>query len=72
MGDDPVSVSAEPNSRWRGFSPRFSEMSSLGMAGIGLSIAVGYLLLHVAFDALFLALWGFPEGELPLWQNDQW
>ena len=47
-------------------------MSSLGMAGIGLSIAVGYLLLHLAFDALFLAIWGFPEGEQPLWQNDQW
>jgi hypothetical protein len=37
-----------------------------------LSIAVSYLLLHTAFDALFLVAWGFPPGELPLWQRDAW
>jgi hypothetical protein len=47
-------------------------MSSIGLVCIGLAIAVGYLLLHVAFDAVVMALWGFPSGELPLWQNDQW
>jgi hypothetical protein len=36
-----------------------------------LSIAVGYLLLHAAFDALVLAIWGFLPGELPWWQSDQ-
>jgi hypothetical protein len=48
------------------------EMSSIGLAGIGLAIAVGYLLLHVAFDAVFITIWGFPLGELPLWRSDQW
>jgi hypothetical protein len=35
-------------------------------------IAVGYLLLHAAFDGIVSAIWGFPPGELPLWQRDQW
>jgi hypothetical protein len=37
----------------------------------GFSMAVAYLLLHAGFDALFLAVWGFPSGEQPLWQSDQ-
>ena len=47
------------------------ETSSIGLAGVGLSIAVGYLLLHATFDALFLAVWGFPAGEQPFWRDDQ-
>ena len=39
------------------------------MACAGLSIAVGYLLLHTAFDALFLEV---SSAELPWWQADQW
>jgi hypothetical protein len=44
----------------------------MGLACVGFSIAVGYLLLHAAFDGFVLAVWGFPPGELPFWQNDQW
>lgn len=55
----------------RRFSLRPFETSSIGLAGVGLSIAVGYLLLHATFDALFLAVWGFPEGEQPFWRDDQ-
>ena len=54
----------------RSFSRRPFAASSSGLAWVGLSIAVGYLLLHAAFDALFLAVWGFPPGELPFWQSD--
>jgi hypothetical protein len=44
--------------------------SSTGLACLGLAIAVGYLLLHAAFDALVLVVWGFPAGQLPVWQSD--
>jgi hypothetical protein len=72
MRDPTASTKDEPAASWRGFSLMPLEMSSIGLACIGLAIAVGYLLLHVAFDAVVMALWGFPPGELPLWQNDQW
>jgi len=39
---------------------------------IGVCIALGYLLLHSAFDAVVLAVWGFPSGEQPWWQNEKW
>lgn len=67
-----ASTKDESAASWRGFSLMPLEMSSIGLACIGLAIAAGYLLLHVAFDAVVLALWGFPSGELPLWQSDQW
>jgi hypothetical protein len=37
-----------------------------------LSLAVGYLLLHAAFDMLFLVVWGLSPGELPWWQRADW
>jgi len=72
MGDLNASTKDESASSWHGFSRRPFETSSLRLIGLGLSIAVGYLLLHLAFDAVVLAVWGFPAGEVPLWQNDQW
>jgi len=41
-------------------------------AWLGLSIAIAYLLLRCAFDGLFLASWGFPDGFQPLWRSDIW
>jgi hypothetical protein len=40
--------------------------------GLGLSIAIGLLLLRCAFDGIFLLTWGFPEDANPLWQSDLW
>lgn len=57
---------------WLGVALRPFEASSVAPAWIGLWIAVGYLLAHGAFDALFLAIWGFPPGESPVWQSDLW
>ena len=48
------------------------EISTVRVLGVGFSIAVGYLMLHAAFDGVILAVWGFPPGELPIWLNDQW
>ena len=45
----------------RGLSLRRFETSSSALAGIGLPIAAGYLLLHAAFDALFMAVGGAPR-----------
>jgi hypothetical protein len=56
----------------RVFSLRPLETSSGRLACVGLSIALGYLVLHAAFDAFVLAVWGFSPGELPLWRSDQW
>jgi hypothetical protein len=42
------------------------------VACVGLAIAVSYLLLHTAFDALFLQVWRFSPAELPWWQADDW
>ncbi|MCZ6658186.1 MAG: hypothetical protein O7C67_12885 [Gammaproteobacteria bacterium] len=39
---------------------------------LGLSIAIGYLLIRCAFDGFFLATWGFPQGFDPLWRSAQW
>ena len=39
---------------------------------LGLSIAIGYLLIRCAFDGFFLATWGFPHGFNPLWRSDIW
>lgn len=72
MPDLAASTTDESTASWRGFSLLPLEMSSIGLAGIGVAIAGGYLLLHLVFDAVVVALWGFPPGELPLWQNDQW
>jgi hypothetical protein len=46
--------------------------SSSAPAWIGLAIALGYLLLHVVFDALFQAVGGFPASTLPIWRSDIW
>ena len=46
--------------------------SAVAPAWIGLGIALGYVLLHVAFDSLVLLIWAFPSGELPLWQSANW
>jgi hypothetical protein len=72
MVDPNASTKAGSASPWRGFALKPFETSPIGLAGVGLSFAVGYLLLHAAFDALVLAVWGFPPGEHPLWQNEQW
>ncbi len=72
MGDLAASTKDGSASSWRGASLRPFETSSIGLVCVGLSIAVGYLALHAAFDALVLALWSFPPGELPLWQMDAW
>lgn len=72
MGDRAASAPDAPARPWRVLSPRRFETSSIGLAGVGLSIAVGYLLLHAAFDTLFLTVWGFSPGELPWWQSDDW
>ena len=69
MGDLVAAAKDGSASSWRAFSLRPLETSSSRLACVGLSIALGYLLLHAGFDALFLAVWGFPTGELPLWQN---
>ena len=39
---------------------------------LGLAITIGFLLLRCAFDGLFLATWGFPDGIEPLWRSDVW
>ena len=70
MGDIATSTKESAPS-WRGVSLWLLETSPVGLACVGLSIAVGYLLLHAAFDALVPAIWGFPPGELPWWQSDQ-
>ena len=67
MGDLAAATKEGSASSLRSFSRRPFAASSSGLAWVGLSIAVGYLLLHAAFDALFLAVWGFPPGELPFW-----
>jgi hypothetical protein len=72
MGDLTAIANSGSDWSWRGVSLRLSETNSSGLACAGLSIAVVYLLLHTAFDALFLAVWTFPPGELPLWQKDTW
>ncbi len=72
MGDLTAIANGGSDWSWRGVSLRPSETNSSGLACAGLSIAVVYLLLHTAFDALFLAVWTFPPGELPLWQKDTW
>jgi hypothetical protein len=57
---------------WRAFSLRPFESSSSKLVGVGVSIAVGYLLLHTAFDVIVLAVWGVSPGELSWWQRDGW
>lgn len=39
---------------------------------LGLSVAVLFLLLRCAFDGVFLATLGFPQGYQPLWRSDLW
>ena len=39
---------------------------------LGLSITIGFLLTRCAFDAAFLATWGFPHGVEPFWRSDIW
>jgi hypothetical protein len=46
--------------------------SMLGPAWVGLGIALGYLLLRVLFDAAYVMTIGFPAGESPLWEREQW
>ena len=40
--------------------------------GLGLSVAIGYLLIRCSFDGFFLLTWGFPAGNSPWWQSDIW
>ena len=35
-----------------------------------MGIGAGYLLLRVAFDAVFLAVQGFPPGASPVWRSE--
>lgn len=51
---------------------RLADGSTLGPAWVGLCIALGYLLLRVLFDVVYLMTIGFPAGESPLWERDQW
>lgn len=39
---------------------------------LGLTIAIGFLLIRCGFDALSLVTVGFPEGSYPLWRSDTW
>jgi hypothetical protein len=39
---------------------------------LGLFVAIGFLLVRCVFDAVFLAIWGFPEGSYPLWRSSVW
>lgn len=54
------------------FTRRPFEASPIAPAWLGLGLALGYLLLHAAFDAGVLLLQGFGPGQLPLWQSDLW
>jgi hypothetical protein len=51
---------------------RFKDKAESAPIVLGLFIAVGYLLFRCLFDALFLAIWGIPEGFFPLWQSNLW
>ena len=72
MGDS----EARPRNRldwsWLGVVLRPFEASSIGPAWVGLWIAVAYLILHVAFDALFPIFCNAPPGGLPMWKSDLW
>ena len=72
MDDLAASTKDAAASSRRDVALRRLETSSIGLACVGLSIAAGYMLLHAAFDALFLTVWSFPPGELPFWQKDAW
>jgi len=51
---------------------RLDDNGAWGPVWLGLSVAVGYLLIRCAFDGFFLATWGFPAGFSPLWQSVWW
>jgi hypothetical protein len=39
---------------------------------LGLSVAIGVLLLRCALDGLYLVSWGLPDGYQPLWRSNIW
>ena len=59
--------------RWfAGWAQRSVDSSSADLLWKGICIAIGYLAIHCAFDALFLVTSGFPPGIEPAWRSDLW
>jgi hypothetical protein len=72
MVDRAAAIEDGAASFWRRFWPRPFEASVGTLVGLGVVLAIAYLLLHAAFDGLVLSIWGFPRAEQPFWQSNQW
>jgi hypothetical protein len=51
---------------------RFKDGRDLTPILLGLSIAIGVLLIRCAFDGFFLITWGFPDDFKPIWRSSIW
>lgn len=59
--------------RWAAsWDPARIASSSTAPIWMGVSIALGYLAIHWAFDAVYLVTVGFPPGVEPAWRSDLW